>query len=239
MNIFYFAIVGAVLGSFLAWLGRALMDRRAFKARSACDACRRTLAWWELIPIFSYIGLGGRCRACGTTIMLTDWAMEIIGALLFGLGAFRFTEIRDLLWWCILAFTTMLLFYVDVRWNVVPRAFAVVVAFIAVLATWSPETIALVLLSGLLGAIFYFFLYTVSNGRWVGDGDVALGFIVGAAVGHPLHLGVALLAAHVIGSIVAIIMLTLKKREFGDALPMGAFLMPALWGTILWFGWFR
>lgn len=230
-------ILGAVLGSFLAWFGRALMDRRAFKARSACDACRRTLAWWELIPIFSYIGLGGRCRACGTSIMLADWAMEVIGAALFGLGALRFTEPRDLLWWCILAFVTMVLFYVDVRWMVVPRAFSVVAAFVAVLASWSPETIAVILLSGLLGAIFYFFLYTISNGSWVGDGDVALGFIVGVAVAHPIQLGITLLIAHVLGAIVAIVLLSLKKRQLGDALPMGAFLLPAMWGVILWFGW--
>lgn len=239
MNPIYFAIFGAILGSFLAWLGKTLMDRQGIKARSACDACRRTLSWWELIPIFSYIGLGGRCRSCGAGIMLTDWSMEIVGAVLFGVGAVRFTEPRDLLWWCILAFSTLLLFYIDLRWMVVPRAFSVVVAFIAILATWSPETIAIVLLSGLLGAIFYFFLYAVSNGRWVGDGDVALGFIIGAAVAHPVQLGITLLLAHVLGAAVAILLLVGKKRELGDPVPMGAFLLPAMWIVVLWFGWIR
>lgn len=239
MNIFFLTILGAALGSFLAWLGRALMDRRAMKARSACDACRRTLSWWELIPIFSYIGLGGRCRSCGVTIMVTDWSMEVVGAALFGLGAYRFIEVRDLLWWCILAFSSLMLFYIILRWSVVPRAFSVVVAFIAILATWSPETIAIVLLSGLLGSIFYFFLYTVSRGHWVGDGDVALGFIVGAAVAHPTQLGMTLLLAHVFGAVTAIIMLALKKRQVGESLPMGAFLLPAMWVIVLWFGWIR
>ncbi len=237
MHVLFYTVLGALLGSFLAWLGRQLMDRPGFKARSACDACRRTLAWWELIPIFSYIGLGGRCRSCGIGIVLTDWSVEIIGALLFGLGAYRFTAPRDLLWWCVLSFGTLLLFYIDVRWMVVPRSFSVVVAFVAVLATWSPETIALVLLSGLLGAIFYFFLYAISQGRWVGDGDVALGFIVGAAVGKPAQLGIALLVAHVLGAIVAIALLLAKKRQLGDPVPMGAFLLPAMWVVVLWFGW--
>lgn len=239
MQIFLFTILGAVLGSFLAWLGRELMDRREFKARSACDYCRRTLSWWELIPIFSYLGLGGRCRSCEASIMLTDWGMEVVGAILFGVGAWRFTDLRDLTWWCLLAFCTMLLFYIDVRWMLVPRAFAVVVAFVAVLSEWSNETILLVILSALLGAIFYFFLYAVSKGRWVGDGDVGLGFIVGAAVGDPVRLGLVLLVAHVIGAIIALIMLGLKKKKFGDALPMGAFLLPAMWAVILWFGWLR
>jgi leader peptidase (prepilin peptidase)/N-methyltransferase len=171
--------------------------------------------------------------------MVTDWSMEVVGAVLFGLGALRFTEARDLLWWCILAFSSLMLFYIILRWGVVPRAFSVVVAFIAILATWSPETIAIVLLSGLLGSIFYFFLYTISRGRWVGDGDVALGFIVGAAVAHPTQLGMTLLLAHVFGAIISIIMLSLKKRQLGDALPMGAFLLPAMWVIVLWFGWIR
>jgi len=239
VTIFLLAGLGALVGSFLAWLGRALMDRKSIKARSACDACRRTLEWWELIPIFSYLGLGGRCRSCGGTIMLTDWSMEIFGAVLFGVGAWRFIEMRDLLWWCILSFATLLLFYIDVRWAVVPRAFSVVVAFIAILATWSPETIAIILLSGLLGAIFYFFLYTISHGQWVGDGDVALGFIVGAAVAHPMQLGITLLIAHVLGAIAAIALVGLKKRAPGEALPMGTFLLPAMWIVILWFGWAR
>jgi prepilin signal peptidase PulO-like enzyme (type II secretory pathway) len=239
VHIFLLAILGAVFGSFLAWLGRTLMDRRAFKARSACDACRRSLEWWELIPVFSYLGLGGRCRSCGTTIMLADWAMELIGAILFGVGAFRFTESRDLLWWCIFAFATMLLFYIDVRWMVVPRSFSVIVAFVAVLASWSPETIVILLLSGLLGALFYFFLYTISNGRWVGDGDVALGFIVGSAVAHPLRLGITLVVAHVLGAFVAVALITLKKRKLGDPVPMGAFLLPAMWIVLLWFGWLK
>jgi prepilin signal peptidase PulO-like enzyme (type II secretory pathway) len=239
VNIFFLTILGAALGSFLAWLGRALMDRREMKARSACDACRRTLEWWELIPIFSYIGLGGKCSSCGVTIMVADWSMEVVGAVLFGLGALRFTEARDLLWWCILAFSSLMLFYIILRWGVVPRAFSVVVAFIAILATWSPETIGFVLLSGLLGAIFYFFLYTISRGRWVGDGDVALGFIAGAAVANPEYLGMTLLLAHVFGAVTAIIMLLLKKRQLTEALPMGAFLLPAMWVIVLWFGWIR
>lgn len=239
MQVFLFTILGALLGSFSAWLGRSLMDRKGFPARSACDACRRQLAWWELIPVFSFLGLGGRCRTCKTGIAITDWSMEIIGALLFGLGAWRFTDHRDFVWWILISLGTILLFYIDVRWMIVPRAFAVVVALVAVMAQWSPDSIAMVALSGLLGAIFYFLLYAVSRGRWVGDGDVGLGLIVGILVGNPINLGFALLIAHVFGALVALFMLATRRRQFGDALPMGAFLIPAMWIVVLWLGWAR
>ncbi len=236
-SIVLYTIIGAVCGSLLAWLGRALMDTPGSRARSTCDLCRRKLAWWELIPIFSYLGLGGKCRTCGTSIMLADWSMEVIGAILFGVGAWRFTVGRDLIWWLLLAFGTMLIFYIDVRWMVVPRSFAVVVSFIALLAQWTWTNFAVVLLAALLGTIFYFFLYAISSGRWVGDGDVALGFIAGAAAGDVVHLGYILFVAHILGAAVATGLILIKKKKFGEALPMGAFLLPAVWVVVLWVGW--
>lgn len=231
------AIAGAIAGSFFAWLGKRLIDGPRWRLRTACDQCRRKLEWWELIPVISYLGLGGRCRSCGTATLMTDWAMELLGAMLLGLGAWRFGSTRDFVWWVLFTLTTMLLFYIDLRWMVVPRAFSVVVAFIVLMAQWSPEWLAVVVLSGLLGAIFYFFLYAISRGRWVGDGDVGLGFILGVAAGTPTRLGIALLIAHVAGALVALILLRLKKKNFGDALPLGAFLLPAAWVVILVWGW--
>ena len=237
VTIVLFTMLGAVVGSLIAWLGRALMDNPARRARTQCDLCRRKLEWWELIPIFSYLGLGGKCRSCGTSIMLTDWSMEVIGAILFGVGAWRFIVGRDFVWWLLLATGTMLLFYIDVRWMIVPRSFAVVVAFVALLSQWTITNFAIVLLAALLGTIFYFFLYVISNGRWVGDGDVGLGFIVGAAAGDILHLGYTLLIAHSIGALVATGLIIMHKKKLGEALPMGAFLLPALWVVVLWSGW--
>ncbi|MCX6780576.1 MAG: prepilin peptidase [Candidatus Magasanikbacteria bacterium] len=234
----YFAALGAFVGSFLAWLGRSVMDRPNARPRSTCDACRRKLAWWELIPVFSYIGLGGQCHSCGNAILVEDWMMEVIGAILFGLGAIRFTSSRDLLWWCILAFATLLLFYIELRWSVVPRGYSVLVALLALFAASSSVAVMpMVMLSALLGTIFYFFLYTISRGSWVGDGDIALGFVIGAAVGFPTYLGLTLVIAHVLGACVALIMLGLKKRQLHETLPMGAFLLPAMWVVVLWFRW--
>ncbi len=237
MQIIYFTLIGAVVGSLIAWLARTLMDKSGVRARTACDACRRTLSWWEMIPIFSYLRLGGRCRTCGTEILIADWAMELIGAALFGIGAWRFTTHREFVWWILLATTTMLMFYIDVRWSIVPRSFAILVAFIALFAQITPQNTGVLLLTALLGSIFYFFLYTISRGQWVGDGDVGLGFILGAAVGDPTRLGLALLIAHVLGAIVAVTFIKTGIKKFGEALPMGVFMMPAMWIILLWGGW--
>lgn len=239
MHIVLWTIIGFLLGSFAAVAGRALMDRPNMRAFTQCDLCRRTKAWWELIPFFSYIGLGGKCRACGSSILITDFAMEILGGALLGLGAARFTNSRDFIWWVLFALFTLLIFYIDLRWMVVPRSFAVITAFVTILAQWSSHSMLLVVLSALLGCIFYFFLYAISRGRWVGDGDVGLGVIVGAAAATPTQLGLLLLIAHTGGAVIAVLLLKFGRKKLGDALPLGAFLIPASWAIVLFYGWLR
>lgn len=228
-RIILLAVLGACFGSFAAVLSRTLLEWRVLPRRSACDLCRRQLSWWELIPIFSWLGLRGRCRSCDGAIIFADWAMELLGAMLFAFGAWRFTDSRDLIWWLCLVMITLVLFYIDWRWMIVPRAFAIVAAFVAFMAHFSVANMPILLLTGLLGAIFYFFLFAVSRRRWVGDGDIGLGLVVGLMVGDPVKLGITLLVAHVMGGIVAAILLIKGKKQFGDALPMGVFLLPAAW----------
>jgi leader peptidase (prepilin peptidase)/N-methyltransferase len=239
MFIALWSVIGVFIGSLAAVAGRALMDRPNARAFTKCDLCRRTKAWWELIPFFSYIGLGGKCRSCGTTILVTDFAMEVVGGILLGVGAARFGNTRDFVWWVLFALFTLLIFYVDLRWMVVPRSFAVVTAFVTVLAQWSSGSMLMVMLSALLGCIFYFFLYAISNGKWVGSGDVGLGFIIGAAAATPTQLGLLLLLAHGVGAVIAALLLKMKHKELGDALPLGAFLLPAAWVVVLIYGWLR
>lgn len=235
--IFFAAFAGAIFGALCAWMGRTIIDGPRWRLRSVCDSCRRKLAWWELVPVISYLGVGGRCRGCGASILFADWSMEVVGAVLLGAGAWRFDLTRDFVWWTLFVLCTMLLFYIDLRWMVVPRAFSVVTAFVVIMAQWSVPWLAVVLLTGLLGAIFYFFLYAISRGRMVGDGDVGLGFIIGVAAGTPTHLGLTLLLAHVGGGLIALLLLRLGKKHIGDALPLGVFLLPASWMIVLVYGW--
>jgi len=74
-------IVGAVFGSFIATVAiRWPAGRSALAGRSACDGCGRTLTAFELIPLFSFIALRGRCRTCGTRIAPGHVVTEVLGA---------------------------------------------------------------------------------------------------------------------------------------------------------------
>lgn len=73
-------VVGAVFGSFIATVAiRWPAGRSVSVGRSACDGCGRTLAAWELVPLFSFVALRGRCRTCGTRIAPGHVVTELLG----------------------------------------------------------------------------------------------------------------------------------------------------------------
>lgn len=80
-------VLGLVFGSFIATLAIRWPEGRAVsKGRSACDACGKTLAAWELVPLLSYVLQRGKCRACGARIDPSHFLVELI-ALAIGLIA--------------------------------------------------------------------------------------------------------------------------------------------------------
>ena len=95
MNIFWF-ILGTILGSFYLVVGTRLpKDEDVIKSRSKCDSCQKTLKWYNLIPIFSYIFQKGRCSSCGQKISIDHFLVELITGLLFLFASFYYPKGYD------------------------------------------------------------------------------------------------------------------------------------------------
>ncbi len=86
----YGAVLGAVFGSFIATLIIRWPLGRGLSGRSSCDSCERTLRWFELMPLASFVAQNGRCRGCRTRIGRLHVAVEIVcaavGAVSLGLA---------------------------------------------------------------------------------------------------------------------------------------------------------
>ena len=74
------ALIGGSLGSFAGVVAERGW-RGAMRGRSQCTGCRRTLSWFELVPLFSYVALRGRCRTCAVAIGPRALAWECAGAV--------------------------------------------------------------------------------------------------------------------------------------------------------------
>jgi|ERR1700736_3536250 len=75
----FVALAGAAFGSFAGVVASRGL-RYSVGGRSRCDSCGRTLQWFELVPLLSYVSLRGRCRTCHASIGVRAFAWEAGGA---------------------------------------------------------------------------------------------------------------------------------------------------------------
>jgi leader peptidase (prepilin peptidase)/N-methyltransferase len=75
----FIALAGAAFGSFGAVVASRGL-RNSLGGRSHCESCGRTLRWYELVPLISYVALRGRCRTCHTPVGVRTFAWEAGGA---------------------------------------------------------------------------------------------------------------------------------------------------------------
>lgn len=224
-------VFGLILGSFLnCVIWRLRENIRFWKGRSMCPRCRRTLAWYENIPLVSFACLGGRCRTCRGKISWQYPLVEMATALLFLLVAVYHTRLGQVEGWLFLRDMFFLAFLIGV--------FVYDFLYKQILPEWIwlgaiigfffnhllfPDTDKSMLMGAMAASGFFLAQYVVSRGRWIGGGDIHLGFMLGIWLGWPDVL-VALFFAYITGAVVAVYLLATKKRQLGAEIPFGTFL---------------
>ena len=237
-----FALVGIAVGSFLNVCIDRLPERQSLlRPASHCPACQRRLALKDLIPVFSYLWLRGRCRYCRAPIPQRVLWVELGTGLMF-----------DFLWWWygitpelgIMSFYCCLLIVILVIdlergliLNKVVYPAAAIALIIGVLTSitsvfTSNPGIIKVAIGGGLGLVIMLLVALVSRGG-IGWGDVKMAGLVGLLTGFPLVL-VSLLLAVVGGGLIAAVLLVLKLKQRRQTIPFGPFLSVGAMVTLLW-----
>ncbi|MCA9391851.1 prepilin peptidase [candidate division WWE3 bacterium] len=248
-------LYGTAIGSFL----NVVIDRHAtkesiFRGRSHCDSCKRTLAWYELIPLFSFVVQRGRCRSCGTKLSPQYLLIELFTGLVTFSYYFLYAHadvltfvqnIHVLLFIYALIVATL----VDLKEGIIPDgvhifavvlfvAHAVVVMLYQLLHGTCCSSITNELISHLVGAIiagaFFGTLILITKGRGMGGGDFKLSMSMGLIL-SPLQLFLSLYLSFVIGGVVALSLVAAKRKKIGQTVPFGPFMaLGAL--VVLFFG---
>lgn len=235
-------ILGAAMGSFagaMAW--RLHTKRNMVNDRSECESCHHKLGVWDLLPIVSWLALGGRCRYCKARISpLTLFAEATLAALFMisfvywplGFAAWQGITLF-VLWLSYLVTLTILVIY-DARWMLLPDklvypligvACADAALRVSLLPNASLSSYVLYVCGGLLAlAGVYGALYVVSKGKWVGFGDVKLCIFIGIVLGWQKAL-LVLGLANMIGFLVIAPGLLLGKLTRKSRIPFGPFLI--------------
>lgn len=240
LQIFFVALLGLAFGSF----GTMLLDRlptgETFLGRSRCPHCGDTIATRDLIPLISFLLLSGQCRSCKKQI---SWRYPLFEALTTLVFLLVFTRVHGpwalLLSVIIASYSLLLIAFYDFVSQRIPDAF-IVILFLAALSAALVQSMELstALRDAFLGAAipftFFGLLWLLSDGRWIGSGDILLGTSIGILLGVSLTI-VSLFLAYMLGALVASILIMTKRVRKNHTIAFGPFLVT---GTLvaLFFG---
>lgn len=186
----YVFLFGLIFGSFLNVYLYRFHTGKSLNGSSHCLSCNVELQWYDLVPLFSYVFLRGKCRRCGSYIPPRYFIVEFLVASLFVLAAWS-TEwfMLQILTAIFLTVLAAVLVY-DYYHTIIPDELTVVliaVALVKLVFTYvhgaSLGELGYMLLGGAAAAGPFFFLWVVSQGRWIGLGDAKLAFPLGVWAG--------------------------------------------------------
>jgi leader peptidase (prepilin peptidase)/N-methyltransferase len=223
------AAFGAIVGSFLnVCIYRLPIGKSVAWPASGCPHCRRLLAWYENIPVLSFLALGGRCRTCREAISIRYPLIEALTAVMFALAWWEYGPGPLLASRVIFGCALIVLFAIDLEHHVLPNAITlpgIVVGFIFSVFTepgWSASLIGMLVGGGVLYGTAEAY-YRVRHEEGLGMGDVKMLAMVGAFIGWKLTL-LTLMMASLGGTVIGVILIATGKGSMKYALPFGTFL---------------
>ena len=233
---FFVFIFGAIIGSFLNVVLYRHNTQLTLLGRSFCFSCNRQLTWRELFPIASYVALRGKCCFCKSKIAsqysMVEAAMGFLSVLLFwklgGLAVFtdKVYSVGGVDWmWLFSALTLLVIFALllliavyDLKHKIIPDTFSysfAAVAFLRLLFLPGAFPFTLTvwdLFAGVILAAPFAFLWVVSQGKWMGWGDVKLALGIGWFLGLKAGL-IAIVLAFWTGAIFGIFLILFGKLQ--------------------------
>ena len=223
------AAFGLLVGSFLnVCIYRVPRHESIAWPASRCTECGRHLAWYENVPVLSWLLLRGRCRTCGVAISPMYPLVELTTAVLFAAGAVMYGPSSLLAVRLVFGCALVVLFAIDLRHRVLPDvitfpgiAVGLAVSF-ALPPGWLSSLIGIIAGGGILFAIAEVY-YRVRSQQGLGMGDVKMLAMIGAFLGWPLMI-LTLVFASFAGSLVGVSLIVSGRGNLQAALPFGTFL---------------
>jgi prepilin signal peptidase PulO-like enzyme (type II secretory pathway) len=260
LAIIILAWLGLALGSFvnaLVWRVHEQSKKRKQKSvnlsivngRSICPNCKHVLAWYDLFPVFSWLRLRGRCRYCKKPVSKQYPLVELAQALVF---------VSSYIWWpggvhsagdWVLFITwlatsvgLMALLVYDAHWMLLPNRILYPTFYIALagrlvyLIGFEPHKghgLIMWALSVAVSSGIFWVLFVVSQGKWIGFGDIRLGFITGTLLASPNKSFLMIMLGSLLGTLFILPALILGKKHLASKLPYGPFLIAGTYVALL------
>lgn len=228
----FFFIIGTVFGSFYTVIGmRIPVHESIIHPRSHCEKCGHVLRWFELIPVFSFVFLKGKCRYCKTKLSWLYLVLELSSGILFAISYYSYGFSLDLIIALILSSLMIIVTSSDLSYMIIPDSFIFIpciLIFIIKIFTVGLKASLVAVLYGIIGFGVMFLI--MKFGSWLfkkeclGGADVKLMFLVGLVLPSFLSILVIVLASLI--ALPVSLFLYFKNKE--NAIPFGPFIVLGL-----------
>ena len=226
-------LFGIVIGSFLnVCIYRIPMHETIVSERSHCMKCGYQLAWYDLVPLFSWLALRGRCRKCKASISPQYPIVEAVNGVLYVLIFWVKDFTLESVFYCLLVSALIVLSVIDWRTYEIPIGINIFILTLGVihlltdLKNWPIYIIGFFSVS-----IFLFLIVVLSKGRAMGGGDVKLMAAAGLLLGwQKIFLG--FIIGCIVGSVIHIIRMKVSKAD--HVLAMGPYLSAGIFIAMMW-----
>lgn len=235
-TIFLYIVIflyGIIIGSFLnVCIYRIPKKENIATTRSHCMSCGYQLKWYDLVPLFSYLALRGKCRKCGSKISVQYPVIEALNGVLYLLVFWRYGLSIDSLLYCLLFSALIVLGVIDFRTYEIPLGINIFILTLGLvrimtdLSHWSDYGIGLLSVS-----VPLLLIYLVTKGRGIGGGDVKLMAAVGLLLGWKLSL-LGFLLGCILGSVIHVCRMRISGE--GHVLAMGPYLAMGIAISVMW-----
>lgn len=238
VSLFIF-ILGLMVGSFLnVVICRLETGEGVIAGRSHCPHCKKTLKWFDLIPLSSFVFLKGKCRYCQQKISWQYPIVELATALSFLLifnfkfpifnqfliSNFQFLNILNFLFLIFVSCVLIIIFVYDLKHFIIPDKIifpAILISSVFILYT--KYFILNTFFAAFLASGFFLAIVFLTRGKGMGMGDVKFAFLMGLILGWP-NILLALFIAFMFGAVVGLALIFSKKKTLKSEVPFGPFL---------------
>lgn len=234
--IFIYIIIflyGIIIGSFMnVCIYRIPEKQDIVKIRSHCMSCGYQLKWYDLIPLFSYIFLGGKCRKCKAKLSIQYPLVEAANGFAWvAVALVNGVNVESLLY-CLLVSALIVLSVIDFRTYEIPLGINIFILALGLVRlitdyhNWTSYLIGFFCVSVFLAIIYY-----ATKGRGIGGGDVKLMAVCGLVLGWKLII-LSFFIGCILGAVIHVI--RMKVSGEGHVLAMGPYLSMGIVVAMLW-----
>jgi len=233
-------VFGAVIGSFLNVCIYRLPEQQSIaKPLSQCPHCHHPIRFYDNIPLISYLILKGKCRDCGEKISWRYPLVELITAILALLLFAKFYLTLNFLVFFIFTAVLIVITFIDLDHQIIPDLLTLpgipvffLLAVFVVGVPWMEAAIGLLIGGGVLFAIALGY-EVITKREGMGGGDIKLLAMIGGFLGWKSLIFV-LLFSSLLGAVIGIALVLIKKEDMKYAVPFGPFLSAAAVAYLFW-----